>query len=35
MQILFLHEWTSAPGGRKPSYLKEHGHTVLNPALPE
>jgi hypothetical protein len=35
MKILFLHGWQSAPGGLKPTYLKDHGHTVLNPALPE
>ena len=35
MKILFLHGWTSTPGGLKPTYLKDHGHEVLNPALPE
>ena len=35
MKILFLHGWTSVPGGRKPAYLKEHGHEVFNPALPD
>lgn len=34
MKILFLHGWQSVPGGVKPSFLAEHGHTVLNPALP-
>ena len=33
MKILFLHGWHSVPGGVKPTYLKEHGHEVLNPAL--
>ncbi len=33
--ILFLHGWQSVPGGVKPTYLKEHGHTVINPALPD
>ena len=33
MKILFLHGWHSTPGGRKPSYLIEKGHEVLNPAL--
>jgi hypothetical protein len=33
MRILFLHGWHSVPGGVKPSYLKEHGHTIINPAL--
>ena len=35
MRILFLHGWTSRPGGLKPSYLAQHGHQVLNPALPD
>lgn len=34
MKILFLHGWNSVPGGVKPTYLKEHGHEVFNPALP-
>ena len=33
MKILFLHGWHSIPGGVKPTYLKDHGHTVINPAL--
>jgi hypothetical protein len=35
MRILFLHGWTSVPGGRKPTFLKEQGHDVINPALPD
>ena len=35
MRILFLHGWHSVPGGVKPTYLAEHGHTVINPALPD
>lgn len=35
MTILFLHGWTSVPGGVKPTYLTSHGHTVLNPKLPD
>ncbi len=35
MLILFLHGWQSTPGGVKPTCLKDHGHTVLNPALPD
>ena len=35
MRILFLHGWTSVPGGVKPTFLKGHGHTVLNPKLPD
>ena len=33
MRILFLHGWHSVPGGVKPTHLKSHGHTVINPAL--
>jgi hypothetical protein len=33
MNVLFLHGWQSVPGGVKPTYLKDHGHTVINPAL--
>jgi len=35
VNVLFLHGWTSVPGGLKPTYLAEHGHTVINPALPD
>jgi predicted esterase YcpF (UPF0227 family) len=35
MKILFLHGWNSVPGGVKPSYLAQHGHTVINPKLPD
>ncbi len=35
MKILFLHGWQSTPGGLKPTYLKDHGHEVLNPKLPD
>jgi alpha-beta hydrolase superfamily lysophospholipase len=35
MTILFLHGWQSVPGGVKPTYLAQHGHTVINPALPD
>ena len=33
MKILFLHGWRSVPGGVKPTYLKDHGHEVINAAL--
>ena len=29
LKILFLHGWTSVPGGRKPTFLKEHGQPAL------
>jgi hypothetical protein len=35
MRILFLHGWQSVPGGFKPTYLKDHGHEVVNPKLPD
>ena len=35
MRVLFLHGWTSTPGGKKPTFLKDHGHEVINPALPD
>jgi hypothetical protein len=35
MKILFLHGWRSVPGGVKPTYLAQHGHEVINPALPD
>jgi alpha/beta superfamily hydrolase len=33
--VLFLHGWNSKPGGVKPTYLVEHRHKVINPALPD
>ncbi len=35
MKTLFLHVWQSTPGGLKPTYLKDQGHDVLNPSLPD
>ena len=34
MKLLFLHGWNSVVGGVKPTFLKDHGHEVINPALP-
>lgn len=31
--MLFLHGWTSVVGGVKPTYLRDAGHEVRNPAL--
>lgn len=33
MKILYLHGWNSGVGGVKPTYLKTHGHDVVEPAL--
>jgi hypothetical protein len=33
LKILFLHGWNSIPGGVKPTFLKNAGHEVINPAL--
>lgn len=35
VKILFLHGWRSVPGGVKPTCLREHGHDVVNPQLPD
>src|SRR4030095_14242951 len=29
------HGWHSVPGGVKPTYFVQHGHEVINPALPD
>lgn len=34
MKILYLHGWNSVPGGVKPTYLAQHGHQLVEPALP-
>jgi hypothetical protein len=34
MKVLFLHGWRSVPGV-KPTFLKDHGHDVVNPMLPD
>lgn len=33
-RILFLHGLDAKPGGIKPTFLQQQGHTVLNPHLP-
>ena len=33
MNILYLHGWNSVVGGVKPTYLRSHGHEVIEPAL--
>lgn len=33
MKLLYLHGWNSVVGGVKPTYLKSHGHEVIEPAL--
>jgi len=33
MKILYLHGWNSVVGGVKPTYLKNHGHEIVEPAL--
>src|SRR5271157_5016062 len=35
MTILYLHGWQSVPGGVKPTYLRDHGHTVIEPKVPD
>ena len=35
MNILFFPGVNSTPGGIKPTFLAHHGHTVLNPVLPD
>jgi alpha/beta superfamily hydrolase len=33
VKILYLHGWNSVVGGVKPTYLRSHGHEVIEPAL--
>jgi alpha-beta hydrolase superfamily lysophospholipase len=33
VKLLYLHGWNSVVGGVKPTYLRSHGHEVVEPAL--
>lgn len=33
VKVLFLHGWRSTPGGIKPTFLRTHGHEVIDPPL--
>lgn len=33
MKVLYLHGWNSVVGGVKPTYLRSHGHEVIEPEL--
>lgn len=33
MKILYLHGWNSVVGGVKPTYLRSHGHEIIEPEL--
>jgi hypothetical protein len=33
VKVLYLHGWNSVVGGVKPTYLRSHGHEVVEPAL--
>ena len=35
MKVLFLHGFQSVPGGVKPTYLAQNGHSIINPKLPD
>jgi hypothetical protein len=35
MKILYLHGLYSKPGGVKPTFLRQYGYEVINPALPD
>jgi predicted peptidase len=34
MKLLYLHGLDSKPGGIKPTFLRQQGHEIINPALP-
>ena len=33
VKILYLHGWNSVVGGVKPTYLRSHGHEIIEPEL--
>ena len=33
MKLLYLHGWNSTVGGVKPTYLRSHGHEVIEPEM--
>jgi hypothetical protein len=33
MKLLYIHGWNSVVGGVKPTYLRSHGHEVIEPEL--
>jgi alpha-beta hydrolase superfamily lysophospholipase len=33
MKLLYLHGWNSVVGGVKPTYLRSHGHEIIEPEL--
>jgi fermentation-respiration switch protein FrsA (DUF1100 family) len=33
VKLLYLHGWNSVVGGVKPTYLRSHGHEVIEPEL--
>jgi len=33
VKLLYLHGWNSTVGGVKPTYLRSHGHEVIEPEL--
>jgi len=33
VKLLYIHGWNSGVGGVKPTYLRTHGHEIIEPAL--
>jgi alpha-beta hydrolase superfamily lysophospholipase len=33
LKLLYLHGWNSVVGGVKPTYLRSHGHEIIEPKL--